>query len=115
MVAQCGERVVHPEAVRAGLANIPSAEELDSMGAFFKVLGDRTRLRILHALLASELCVCDLSETLGMSISAVSHQLAVLKRARLVKHRRDGKVIYYAINDEHVGSLLASTRTHVSE
>jgi len=115
MVAQCGEKVVHPTAVQAGVANIPSAEDLEGMAGFFKVLGDPTRLKILHALLASELCVCDLGEVLGMSVSAVSHQLAVLKRASLVRHRRDGKVIYYAISDEHVGSLLGSTRTHLAE
>jgi ArsR family transcriptional regulator, lead/cadmium/zinc/bismuth-responsive transcriptional repressor len=115
MVAQCSERVVHPEAVRAGKARIPSDEDLEGMGFFFKVLGDPTRLRILHALLAGELCVCDVGEALDMSVSAVSHQLAVLKRARLVRHRRDGKVIYYTIDDEHVGSLLASTRRHLAE
>ena len=115
MVAQCGERVVHPAAVRAGKARIPSSEELERMSLFFKVLGDPTRLRILHALHAAELCVCDLGETLSMSVSAVSHQLSVLKRARLVSHRRDGKVIYYSLNDQHVGSLLGSTRTHLSE
>ncbi|MGA2763915.1 MAG: metalloregulator ArsR/SmtB family transcription factor [Spirochaetia bacterium] len=115
MVAQCGERVVHPEAVKAGKAKIPPFEELEGMGYFFKVLGDPTRLRILHALLAGELCVCDLGETLDMSVSAVSHQLAVLRRARLVRHRREGKVIYYTINDAHVGSLLGSTRTHLAE
>ncbi len=115
MATQCGERIVHPESVRAGTANIPASEELGPMGDFFKVLGDTTRLKILHALLACELCVCDLGEALGMSVSAVSHQLAVLKRARLVRNRREGKVIYYAISDEHVGSLLGSTRTHLAE
>ncbi len=115
MVAQCGERVVHPGAVRAGKARIPSRDDLDRMGSFFKVLGDPTRLKILHALLAGELCVCDLGETLDMGVSAVSHQLAVLKTARLVQNRRDGKVIYYSLNDEHVGSLLGSTRTHLAE
>lgn len=115
MVAKCSERVVHPEAVRAGKARIPVDEDLEGMGFFFKVLGDPTRLKILHALLAGEMCVCDLGEALTMSVSAVSHQLAVLKRARLVRSRRDGKIIYYAINDDHVGSLLGSTRTHLAE
>jgi DNA-binding transcriptional ArsR family regulator len=115
MAAQCGERVVHPAAVRAGRARIPSNEDLEGMSLFFKVLGDPTRLRILHALLAGELCVCDLGEALSLSVSAVSHQLSVLKRARLVRHRRDGKVIFYTLSDEHVGSLLGSTRTHLSE
>ena len=113
--AACGERIIHPGAVRAAAARAPPAEELESMAAFFKVLGDPTRLRILHALLACELCVCDLGEVLSMSVSAVSHQLAVLKRARLVRNRRDGKVMYYAISDDHVGNLLGSTLTHLAE
>ncbi len=85
------------------------------MEGFFKVLGDATRLRILHALLPGELCVCDLSETLGMSSSAVSHQLAVLKAASLVRHRREGKVVYYSLSDEHVHELFSSVRVHLAE
>ncbi len=85
------------------------------MELFFKVLGDSTRLRILHALLAGELCVRDLSGILGMSDSAVSHQLSVLKGARLVRHRREGKVIYYSLTDDHVSSVLQSMRTHLAE
>jgi len=115
MVAGPSVRVIHPKAVNAGRARIPAPDELDGLEMFFKVLGDSTRLRILHALLAGELCVCDLSETLGMSVSAVSHQLAVLKTARLVSHRRDGKIVYYSLSDEHVSSVLQSMRTHLSE
>jgi DNA-binding transcriptional ArsR family regulator len=115
MVGECSTKVIHPEAVRAGQARIPGPDELEQMEGFFKALGDATRLRILHALLAGELCVCDLSEALGMSVSAVSHQLAVLKAARLVSHRRDGKVIYYAHADDHVSEVLASMRTHLAE
>jgi ArsR family transcriptional regulator, lead/cadmium/zinc/bismuth-responsive transcriptional repressor len=85
------------------------------MEGFFKVLGDATRLRILHALLAGELCVCDVSETLGMSVSAVSHQLAILKGAHLVRNRRDGKVIYYSLSDDHVSGVLRSMRVHLAE
>ena len=94
---------------------LPRPDELEEERGFFKVLGDSTRLRILHALLAGELCVCDLGETLSMSVSAVSHQLAVLKSARLVSSRRDGKVIYYCLSDDHVTSLLESMRTHLAE
>ena len=115
MIDECSARVIHPEAVRAGRHSIPPGEDLESMGLFFKVLGDPTRLRILHALLAVELCVCDLGETLDMSVSAVSHQLSVLKRARLVRSRRDGKVVYYSLSDEHVKGLLGSVRTHLKE
>jgi ArsR family transcriptional regulator, lead/cadmium/zinc/bismuth-responsive transcriptional repressor len=115
MVAGCSANVIHPEAVSAGKGMLPRRDELEGMEAFFKVLGDSTRLRILHALLAGELCVCDLGETLSMSVSAVSHQLAVLKTARLVRNRRDGKVVYYSLSDDHVTSLLESMRTHLSE
>jgi ArsR family transcriptional regulator, lead/cadmium/zinc/bismuth-responsive transcriptional repressor len=107
--------VLHPEAVIAGRDQLPPEDELQGMEAFFKVLGDSTRLRILHALLAGDLCVGDLSEALGMGLSAVSHQLAVLKMARLVRHRREGKLIYYSLSDDHVTSLLESMRTHLSE
>ncbi len=85
------------------------------MELFFKVLGDSTRLRMLHALLAGELCVNDLAEVLSMNVSAISHQLAVLKGARLVGHRREGKIIYYSLSDDHVSSLLESMRTHLAE
>jgi DNA-binding transcriptional ArsR family regulator len=115
VVAGCSSNVIHPEAVFAGKRMLPRQDELEGMEQFFKVLGDSTRLRILHALLAGELCVCDLGETLSMSVSAVSHQLAVLKTARLVRNRRDGKVVYYSLSDDHVTSLLESMRTHLSE
>ena len=115
MVAGCSSNVIHPEAVFAAKEMLPRQFELDVMEQFFKVLGDSTRLRILHALLAGELCVCDLGETLSMSVSAVSHQLAVLKTAWLVRNRRDGKVVYYSLSDDHVTSLLESMRTHISE
>ena len=115
MVAGCSERVLHPRSVEAARRGLPSSVELDSMEGFFKVLGDSTRLGILHALLRGELCVCDLSETLGMSSSAVSHQLAVLKAARLVRNRRDGKVVFYSLSDAHVQSLVDSVRAHLAE
>lgn len=115
MVAGMRMRAIHPEAVIAGRAKIPGTDELEDMEAFFKILGDSTRLRILHALLAGELCVGDLAEAFGMSVSAVSHQLAVLKSARLVRHRREGKIVYYALTDHHVSAVLQSIRTHLAE
>jgi ArsR family transcriptional regulator, lead/cadmium/zinc/bismuth-responsive transcriptional repressor len=108
-------RALHPQAVRAAKKEVPGTGELDGMEGFFKVLGDATRLRILHALLPGELCVRDISETLGTSLSAASHQLATLKAARLVRHRRDGKVIYYSLSDGHVSGVLRSIRKHLSE
>ena len=115
MVSAARTRALHPEAVIAGRAKIPDPGELEDMEVFFKVLGDSTRLRILHALLAGELCVGDLSKAFGMSVSAVSHQLAVLKSARLVRHRREGKMVYYALTDHHVSAVLQSIRTHLAE
>jgi DNA-binding transcriptional ArsR family regulator len=94
---------------------IPISVELEGMGYFFKTLGDETRLKIVHALQAGELCVCDLSEALGMSVSAVSHQLSILRGARLVSHRREGKVVYYSLSDGHVRGVLRSIRTHLAE
>jgi ArsR family transcriptional regulator, lead/cadmium/zinc/bismuth-responsive transcriptional repressor len=115
MVAGTGTRALHPEAMIAGRAMLPGPGELEDMEVFFKVLGDSTRLRILHALLAGELCVGDLSQAFGMSLSAVSHQLAVLKSARLVSHRREGKIVYYSLSDHHVSAVLQSIRTHLAE
>ena len=115
MVATAGIHAINPAMVKAGKARLPGLDELEGLELFFKVLGDSTRLRILHALLAGELCVRDLSEIVGMSESAVSHQLAVLKSARLVSHRRDGKVVYYSLSDEHVRGLLGPVRTHLKE
>ncbi len=115
MAATCSERVIHPGAVKKAKACIPGHEELAGMGDFFKVLGDPTRLSILHALVKEELCVCDLSVALGMSVSAVSHQLSVLRQARMVAYRRDGKVVFYRLSDAHVESVLESIRVHLAE
>ena len=113
--AVCGCRTVHEDRVgRAREAQIPVARLL-RMGELFKVFADPSRLRILNALASGELCVCDLSTALGMSQSATSHQLALLKRARLVRARREGKVVFYALDDDHVGRVVALAREHVAE
>ncbi|MEE9305381.1 MAG: metalloregulator ArsR/SmtB family transcription factor [bacterium] len=90
------------EATTLGLAEI------------FRALGDPTRVRILHALAASELCVCDLAAILGMSQSAVSHQLRLLRSLRLVRYRREGRMVYYALDDDHIEKLLAQGLDHVA-
>lgn len=81
----------------------------------FKVFGDGTRVRILFVLLTAEVCVCDLAKLLGMTQSAVSHQLRVLKQARLIKARRDGKTVFYSLADDHVATLLRQGMEHVCE
>ena len=111
----CDIPMIHEDAVRQVHESMPSEEKMGELADFFKVFGDPTRVRILSALHHSELCVCDLSALLGMSQSAVSHQLRVLKAARLVKNRREGKVIYYALMDHHVKEILDVGSQHLDE
>ena len=95
--------------------NMISEDNLYNLAELFKVFGDPTRIRILHALSAQELCVCDIADALGMTQSAISHQLRVLKQIHLVKYRRDGKTIYYSLADNHVHTILAQGLEHVME
>ena len=89
--------------------------EIGRMAVMFKMLSDPTRLKIINALMASELCVCDLAAVMGMSQSAVSHQLAALRTNRLIKARREGKQIYYSLDDDHIGLLFDQCLTHAQE
>ena len=115
MVGVCSETVIHPRAVKAAQGSLPTPEELLQMGSYFKVLGDPTRLRILYALEKGELCVCDLSVALQMTVSAISHQLSMLRQGHLVSSRREGKVVYYRLDDDHVKRVLGSLRAHLAE
>lgn len=94
---------------------IPGEEDLYRLAELFKIFGDPTRIRILYALSASELCVCDIAQLLGMSQSAISHQLRVLKQSHLVKFRREGKTIFYSLADTHVSTILNQGLEHVEE
>lgn len=94
---------------------IPEEMHLLSLAELFKVFGDPTRIRILYALSAGELCVCDIAAVLNMSQSAISHQLRVLKQIQLVKFRRDGKTVYYSLADSHVETILNQGLEHVQE
>lgn len=94
---------------------MPPEEELQDLGDFFKVFGDVTRLKILNVLLCSEMCVYDIATLLGMSQSAISHQLRVLKQMGLVKNRREGKVIFYALADGHIVTILSQGLDHIEE
>jgi ArsR family transcriptional regulator len=107
--------VFHQDDVDHAAESLPPQEELDGLGEFFKVLTDPTRLKILYALGLGELCVFDLSVTIGASVSSVSHHLAGLKRVRLVKARRDGRIIYYSLDDDHVNSIVKFAREHLGE
>lgn len=105
----------HPEVVTSVKTKMPDEEILTKMSAFLKVLADPTRLKIAAALLNSELCVCDIASLIGMEHSAVSHQMSVLRKADVVHTRRDGKVVYYSLSDEHVEKLIVMTLEHVTE
>ncbi|MBN2652388.1 MAG: helix-turn-helix transcriptional regulator [Spirochaetales bacterium] len=112
---KCNTIIVHQEIVDKVLATTPPQETLYELADFFKVLGDSTRMKILYALLISEMCVCDLSIVTEISQSAVSHQLKVLRQARLVKFRREGKSVFYSLNDEHVKQILSMGKEHIEE
>lgn len=109
----CDERVVHVGAVRAARAALPGAPALGEAADLFAALADPTRLRIVAALANRELCVCDLAATVGQSESAVSHHLRLLRSLGLVRARRDGRLVYYALDDGHVAALYRQALDHV--
>lgn len=114
-IEKCQENVIHSDVVSMVKSKLPKEETLYDLAELFKVFGDSTRIKILCSLFEAEMCVCDMATTLGMSQSAVSHQLRVLKNARLVKFRRDGKVVYYSLDDEHVKHIFNEGLNHVKE
>ena len=97
------------------LTGVPDESRLSELSDFFRIFGDQTRLRILYALAKTELCVCDLAKLLGASQSAVSHQLQVLRSHRLVKYRREGKTVFYSLDDGHIFSILDIGIKHLEE
>ena len=111
----CRSTVIHEDNVRRAKEQMPEEEVLYDMAEFFKVFGDSTRIKIISALFESEMCVCDLSAALNMTQSAISHQLRVLKQANLVKFRREGKVVYYALSDDHVKHIFDQGLVHIQE
>jgi DNA-binding transcriptional ArsR family regulator len=111
----CAEYSVHEDIVGSIRAMMPEQETFRKAAEFFKALGDETRAKIIWALDKSEMCVCDLAETLGMTSSAVSHQLSFMRRMNLVKYRRSGKEVLYSLADGHVKDMLESCIVHTSE
>lgn len=95
--------------------NIPGDEELYQLSELFKVFGDTTRIKILYALFKSKMCVCDIACVLGMTQSAISHQLKILKQAKLVKNQREGKQIIYSLDDDHIAKIISLGIEHVKE
>jgi ArsR family transcriptional regulator len=114
-VEKCDCVIIHEDVVNRVKGKMPQEESLYDLAELFKVFGDTTRIKILWALDESEMCVCDIANLLGMTQSAISHQLRILKQADLVKNRRDGKVVYYSLDDEHVQQIFDQGLTHINE
>ncbi len=110
----CSCNVIHQDVIDKSLKASPSDETLNEVANFFKVFSDKTRLKILSLLLTSEMCVCDIATALNMSQSSISHQLRVLRQTRVVKNRKDGKVVYYSLDDDHVINILSQGISHHS-
>ncbi len=107
--------VIHAEIVEAVRKKMPDENELYDLSDFFKILGDSTRSKIIWALDESEMCVCDLAVLLGMTKSAISHQLRLLRQEHLVKNRREGKVVFYSLVDEHIKQIFEMGLEHIRE
>ncbi len=111
----CEINMIHEDVVAHVREVMPDEDPVYEVSELFKVFGDSTRARIICALRIEELCVCDLAAILGMTQSAVSHQLRILKGSRLVKSRKQGRVVYYSLDDEHIGQIFSMAFAHVME
>lgn len=107
--------VKHDEIIRQVKPNMPNEETLFDIAELFKVFGDSTRMKIICCLFEHEMCVCDIAELINSTQSAVSHQLRVLKQAKLVKFRKEGKVVYYTLSDRHVEIIFNMALEHIQE
>ena len=112
---RCDCMVIHEEIVHQVESRMPEESVLYDLAELFKVFGDSTRIKILWALFESEMCVCDIAYLLNMTQSAISHQLRVLKQAKLVKNRKEGKIVYYSLMDEHIKQIFDQGLIHISE
>ena len=106
---------LHDEKISELKKMMPDEDRLYDLAELFKCFGDSTRIRILFALFESEMCVCDIATTLDMTQSAVSHQLKILKQAKLIDFRREGKSVIYKLADSHVSSILSQGAEHITE
>jgi DNA-binding transcriptional ArsR family regulator len=115
-VPKCETTVIHAEVVERVSTRLLPDQVMSDIAEFFKVFGDPTRIRILQVLFeAEEMCVCDIAYLLNMSQSAISHQLRVLKQAGIVKYRKDGRVVYYSLDDDHIKSIFDQGYKHIVE
>ena len=114
-IPECECHEEHKELIEKGKALLPETTELYDLSDFFKVLGDSTRLGILFAIDGAPMCVCDIAAALGMTKSAVSHQLKVLRQNRLVKYSKVGKNVFYELSDDHVRDIIEQALEHIEE
>ena len=114
-ISLCDLMHVHEEIVAKVSLEMPDEDSLFDLSELFKVFGDSTRIRILYCLFESEMCVCDIATLLSMTQSAISHQLSVLKKSKLVKSRRSGKTVFYSLADSHVRAIIDQGMEHVKE
>ncbi len=112
---RCDCNVIHHDIVCEVEENLPSEDTMYDLAELFKVFGDSTRIRILSALSVHEMCVCDIASLLNMTKSSISHQLRILKTAKLVRFRKDGKSVYYSLSDGHVAKIMSQGLDHVNE
>lgn len=111
----CDVVAIHPDRIKKAREKAAAGPELARVSELYKIFGDLTRIKILNALDAVELCVCDLAHLLDMTNSAISHQLAVLKKYNLVKARKEGKIVYYSLSDSHVKTIIGTGLEHIRE
>ncbi|MBQ7536116.1 MAG: winged helix-turn-helix transcriptional regulator [Stomatobaculum sp.] len=114
-VEQCDCYEPHAEKVLEVTRHMPDEDQLYDLAELFKVFGDSTRIRILYVLFEADVCVCDIAESLNMTQSAISHQLRILKQAKLVSSRREGKSVIYSLADDHVRTIIAQGQEHICE
>lgn len=114
-VDRCDCNIIHEDVVNDVREHMPDEDTLLDLADIFKVFSDSTRVKILYALFRAEMCVCDIAVLLGMTKSSISHQLRILKQSKLVKHRKDGRVVYYSLADEHIKNIFDQGLIHICE
>ena len=111
----CECTVIHEDVVKKVIQTMPEDGLIYDMAELFKVFADSTRMKIIYALMENELCVCDIANIVKTTQSAISHQLRILKQSKLVKFRKEGKVVYYSLDDDHVAQIVMKGREHIEE
>ncbi len=111
----CEQPAVHADVTARALSRLPAEDLLFDLAELYKIFGDSTQIKILYLLFEEEMCVCDIADALKMTVSAISHQLRILKQARLVRSRREGKTVFYALDDDHVRTVIGQGMEHIEE